>query len=244
MLTLNTTNSQIFKNSDVTFFFYVGRCFHTFPELKWIVQYIFHGPSMTLHTQHTWKRQLCSQNINSSAAVKPKESLNTRNPPAAHSLQPKHCNVVPSFMHIITSTVVISNNSYLSNKPSQTPSLACWLNLQCCCISSVQSDLSSWAPLPLTPSLRLSPSFKSSLLAWARIAHEFRNDITHLFDPLFTSFHCLEKVKLQHSPPSTAFTSHLCVCAHLQISYHSADWNVVNRHKYKNISAVFYWKHR
>lgn len=132
-------------------------------------------------------------------------------------------------MHIITFTGVISSNSDLSNKLSQTSSLVCWLNLQS--QSPVQSDSSSWAPLPpISPLFVCLHLFKSSwwiittILAWVGIAYKLRNDITHVLTPLF-----LEEVRLQHSLPSAAFTSPF-MCVHLQISYCSVE-KVVNTHK-------------
>lgn len=58
----------------------------------WICQCCFLSTlnSILFNKQRSWKRQPCSQIITWTAAMELKESLNTRKPPAAHSLQPKH----------------------------------------------------------------------------------------------------------------------------------------------------------
>lgn len=119
------------------------------------------------------------------------------------------------FIDVITSTSVINNNNDPSNKLSQTPSLESWLNLHFCCISSAERFIILNTSL-LPPSLRLSPSFKSSwwvitsLLAWAGIAYELRNDITHLLTPVLPLI-LSQRGETSSLPPTTTFMSHLCV---------------------------------
>lgn len=79
--------------------------------------------SLLLHSQHTWRRQLCSQVINRTAAVQPEESLNTGKPPSAPPLQPKH-RMWSFFFFFFTSSSfsLIPPTSFILNMINQHPS--------------------------------------------------------------------------------------------------------------------------